>query len=245
MTTISKKTCNNEEDENTCTDCLLCEPIIKQEMTPNDYMDMLQHMSRDKTCPNARNKYTKYFSFVIMSWPYINAIVNELKETEEPIVEVMAGAGWLSYFINCISDKKVIPSDICSKEDSKRWFQHDKSYAPVDMETIDAIEHIEKVKPRTLIMSWPTNNSPIAYQVVKRFVELGGTKLLYHGDVNFDRGCCGTFDFFAFVLCYEFKEIVPYDNLDRWNGFYDHLLLFDFTKFNPKLDTTIFIHPKR
>ena len=222
----------SDDEEDIYNNCRFCkqpshEPVLRPNMTPNEYMDMLQQLSKDKGCFVAMKKYTKYFSWVLLSWRLVNVIADELKNAEEPIVEVFAGAGWLSYFINCVSEKKVIPSDICSKGDTKSWFRHERSYAPIEIETIDALEHIEKVKPKTLIMSYPIYNDPLAFNVIKRFIELGGTKLIYHGEID---GNCATEQFFEYIDHFESKWLIPYKELDKWVCFRDCILMYDFTK---------------
>ena len=63
-------------------------------------MNELNKLSTHKSCYQASREYVRTFSWVLLSWPLIHKIVDVLKTKEGPIIEVFAGTGWLSYFIN-------------------------------------------------------------------------------------------------------------------------------------------------
>ncbi len=119
---------------------------------------------------------------------------------------------------NSISDDvhQVQVSDIASFSDSGTWFNDAKSYAPINIIHEDAITHIENIKPKTLIMCYPTENCT-AYNVIKKFVELGGKTLIYYGEQL--GGKCADDNFFYYLEVYKSEELIPYHKLERWNGF--------------------------
>ncbi len=233
--------------------CMFCkrtihQPIIKPGMRADDYMLMLNNISADKGCMAASQKYTKYFSWVLLSWNLVQKIVDvldKLVESEDPVIEVFAGAGWLSYFINSLlrrsgSGITVVPSDTAAKGEYGSWFQHDHSYAPIDILHVDALEHVQQAKPKVLMMSYPNRNSNIACEVVKRFVDLGGHKLIYYGEMK--EGMCANDNFFDYLNLFEATEIIPYEELDNWFGFHSSCMLFDFNK--PRFNASIVIDPR-
>ena len=202
-------------------------PKITPNMDANDYMEMLNDLSINTKCFVAQRKYTKYFSWVLFNWTLIDIIADAIKGTTGPVIEVCAGAGWLSYFINAVSEVKVTPSDICVQHDQRTWFKKEYSYAPIEIVKLGAIEHVQLVQPAVLLLSYPDYGNNDACQTIIRFVELGGEQLIYYGEML--GGCCANDNFFDFLSGYT-STVIDMSTLPCWWGLHNQLVIYHFKK---------------
>jgi hypothetical protein len=198
-----------------------------------------QHITEEKSIGGTsvmdftkRNMYSTMFSYPVLTNELVNAIAAVLNEVENgPIIEVVAGTGWLSYFCNAAlermgSVKRISVSDLAVKQDSS-WFNRGGIYAPTDYGDIvelDAVSHIQFAKPTTVIMSWPPMKSDVAFRVVKEMLAQKSSTLIYLGEGA--GGCCANNDFF--VLTHFFKSVHKEINQShiRWYGQYDYVWVY-------------------
>jgi hypothetical protein len=199
---------------------------------------------------DARLFYTQYYSYVIMTPELVRAIAHIVAAAKGPTIEVLAGTGLLTYFVNNELYKKgvstrVQASDLFFDTPNRRFFGKEADAAPCGVLTMDAIEHIRTVKPTVVIMSWPPYGSDLALRVVQEMVNqskerissydptgVGSTTLIYMGEGYW--GCCADDAFFQLVEQFESDnqvvldsgEVFDYKKYISWRGYGDHLTVY-------------------
>jgi len=172
--------------------------------------------SDDYTVPDLmlfRAQYLR-FSFPILSEVNIKVLLDLIYTHigEPATLEVMAGKGWLSYWLKSWG-LNIIATD------NRSWSKHfDYSSLPIPVEDISAVVAIEKYPVDLVLLSWPYMDSS-AYDCLQT-MKLG-QYLLYIGE---DRGGCTANDaFFDYVNSH--CEVVDSVGFESFPGLYDHPML--------------------
>jgi len=152
-----------------------------------------------------REKYISYYGYTILSWSLIFEIAYFIIQKRiTNVIEVMAGRGYMTYFVNVALeflqngsyDTRVVASDL-ELGDNNKYFGANSPHnlmannAPISRElllTLDATTHITQAKPKMMIMSWPPYNESGALDALDAFVKNGGKYFMYFGE---PMGCCG------------------------------------------------------
>ncbi len=117
---------------------------------------------------NGRNASARWI-FQIFTQEFIDSLASLLENEDGPILEVMAGDGKLTEFLQSRVNAKIVATD--SKRDSQ-----DIAY-PKWVVDLDALEAVKEVDPSVVIMCWEPLYSDIGLTMVDR-----GIPLIWIGD---------------------------------------------------------------
>lgn len=129
--------------------------------------------------------------FQVFSSEFVNEVAGILNKIvdktgrEGPVLEVMSGDGVLSKFLAPMLNREIVPTD--AKSDRYRIA------FPKEVETISAMEAVNKYDPAVVLMSWEPFLSMDAIDIVRR-----GIPLVWIGEAE----SCGHPDLFL-VYCQE------------------------------------------
>ena len=112
---------------------------------------------------NGNNTSARWI-FQIYSREFIESIASLIEHQEGPILEVLAGDGKLTEFLESTVDRRIIATD--SKKDS-----HDIAYPKWIIE-LDALEAIERYNPSVVIMCWEPLYSDVGVNIVEEAIPL-------------------------------------------------------------------------
>ncbi len=91
--------------------------------------------------------------------------------SQRPVLEVMAGDGLLSHYLQPRLPRPIIPTDSKTSRDGIGF--------PKSVERIDAVEAIAKYKPSIVLMSWEPFYSDTSFYIIKT-----GIPIIWIGDPN-------------------------------------------------------------
>jgi hypothetical protein len=129
----------------------------------------------------------------------------------EPIqaLEVMAGKGWLSYWLR----KKGL--NIVATTDNHSWWNFDYANCPVNVEKLTALKALRKYHHNIVILSWPpmSNAALRVLEHVRR-----GVFVLYIGEDY--EGCTANNAFFEYIST-NCDVVTSEEDFYRFYGLYD------------------------
>lgn len=160
-----------------------------------------------------RHALVSKYSWAIPNDEAIQAIVGLGK----PVVELGAGNGyWASLLaeaggtVECYDRE---PGEHTDRTDKTLWH-------PVAQGTADVIgpQH----KGHTLLLIWPPYDMPMGTECLLRFMEAGGTSLVYVGEGNY--GCTADDEFHRILDSHwECESVV---SIPQWRGIHDVLFVY-------------------
>lgn len=162
-----------------------------------------------------RTELTNRYSFSVPT----EEALEEIKGFSTSIVEIGAGGGyWAGLLLEMGVDIIAFDNHSWAREKMRfavsvgKWFDVEKA----DLEVIT--EHSN----RTLMLSWPPYNDPMAADTLKAYMRAGGTKLVYIGEnIN---GCTGD-ELFHRIL-HKFWNLDKYVEIPQWGGIHDAVMLY-------------------
>lgn len=127
------------------------------------------------------------YAWVIPSQEALNVLVRN-----GPILEVGAGSGYWAYLVKKKGGDIVATTAKSLQTDDRH---HSPEKAWTEVEDLDALTAVEKYsRGRALLLCRPPHKTDMAYKAAKRYIELGGRKIIYIGETR--NGCCADNDFF-------------------------------------------------
>lgn len=174
-------------------------------------------------CSSRRNKIIKHMGFALLSWDWLDYIVEFLKDKR--CLEVMAGSGSLTYALKQ-KGVNIIATDNFSWDGMSdcNW-NSDKEYW-TDIENIDAIEAVEKYGEATdvIIMSWAYMDDT-AYRVLQKMREVNpDCIMIFIGES--EGGCTADISFYEAIYTVDDDLIDKANqNFKSWEGIYDRIWL--------------------
>lgn len=156
-----------------------------------------------------KTEYTKN-TFPILDEENLNIILDLINSNiKNPLaIEVMAGRGWLSYWL------KKLGLEILATTDDHSWKTFDFSKTIIEIEKLDCLEAVKKYpKANLIIMSWPYMDDN-AHKVLKSLRK--NQWLLYIGE---SYGCTADEKFFKYVEKY--CKVIYGHGFNQFSGIHD------------------------
>lgn len=151
------------------------------------------------------------------SWAIPNDNAIRLLASMGPVIEIGAGNGYWSHLIakagGSITAYDPKPGKHHIDSDGRVW--HPVLEGGVEKVQTDHKKH-------TLLLVWPPYNTPMAFDALLRFIQIGGQTLAYVGEG--EGGCTADDDFFK--LLHDNFEPVGDAPLPQWEGIHDHLTVY-------------------
>ena len=165
-----------------------------------------------------RGKLTNKYAWAIPTCEALNAIV---EFAPHGIVEIGAGTGYWAWLLKQMG-LEVFPYDLYTDLHNNNWHEHAlgaRHFMTVYRGgPLCGVSHASM--GRTLMLSWPPYNGPMAYESLKAFLDAGGTQMVFIGEGN--GGCTGDKKFHKLMLdSMDSKHI----NLPQWPGIHDAMYL--------------------
>jgi len=178
------------------------------------FLEKFNHFFDSMSNYTFRDIYIKY-SFTLLNHEFLETIKNYIEKNDiKYIIEVGAGTGFFSFWLEKYLDRKVIAVDSFKKE----YFENDDYFH--DIETIDAIEYMNKQQKETslIIMAWPNYSTPFAFKVLKALHK--NNHLLYVGEGK--GGCTADDDFFEELRKDEYVKIDKSEKFQSFSHIHDY-----------------------
>lgn len=177
-------------------------------------MNPYQHLAQQaRYVWTAREGLVHEFAWAIPCDAAIAAIVGLGK----PVVELGAGNG---YWASLIAEAGGTVE--CYDREPGRHIRGEKSklWHPVSQGTCDVITRAHK--DHALLLVWPPYDTPMGTECLLRFMEAGGSTLVYVGEGS---GGCTADDGFHRILDGHWSE-AQYVCLPQWSGIHDGLSVY-------------------
>jgi hypothetical protein len=153
-----------------------------------------------------RHEYIDNYGFVLLTRELIHGLVDTIMhlvvEREligSKIVELGAGQGWITFWINRIAKARCLrDTDLVKAIDNGAWETKDvgsKQFLNSWVERADAVEYVKNEKPDIVIMCWPHPEDAWATEVARNLPD--GTPIIYIGEGW--GGCCAEDSFWKYT----------------------------------------------
>ena len=119
---------------------------------------------------------------------------------------------------------------ICSDKEPGTNAYHNGMPLWTTMFTEDALDAVKQWgQNRTLFLSWPPYSEDIGYEIVKKYIDDGGSRIIYIGEN--EGGCCGTEEMFQ---QFDRWDEVAHHRPMQFFGMHDYITVYERKANEPK-----------